>query len=397
MKRHLTRYLVSEIVPPFFFGIFTFTLVVLITKILRLIELVVTRGVPVLKIANVFALILPTFLEATIPMALLFGILLGLGRLANDQEVLGFKASGVSPTQILIPVMLIAFIAASMTLLITTWARPAASLALKRELYNIAKSRVEAGLRENVFNSDFPKILIYVEEVSPLGNALQGVLIVDRRDPVATNIVVGKVAFLLSDEESQTLSLKLFDGSVHEKRRGRSGFSQTHFSVYDFRLDLENAFSVMQKKERGPKEMSLRRLIREIHMKQQAGAKATAELMEFHQRFAFAFAPIIFGLLGVSLSMTPARSRATRSRGFAICTFWLLLYYALLSAGKALGAEGWISPVLSHWLPNMVVGISAVYLFSKVLRESPPFLQTRLEAIFGPWTRRLARLKWGNP
>jgi lipopolysaccharide export system permease protein len=397
MKRHLTRYLISEIVPPFFFGIFTFTLVVLITKILRLIELVVTRGVPVLKIANVFALILPTFLEATIPMALLFGILLGLGRLANDQEVLGFKASGVSPTQILIPVMLIALVAASMTLLITTWARPAASLALKRELYNIAKGRVEAGLRENVFNSDFPKILIYVEEVSPLGNALQGVLIVDRRDPVSTNIVVGKVAFLLSDEESQTLSLKLFDGSVHEKRRGRSGFSQTHFSVYDFRLDLENAFSVMQKKERGPKEMSVRRLIREIHIKQQAGAKATAELMEFHQRFAFAFAPIIFGLLGVSLSMTPARSRATRSRGFAICTFWLLLYYALLSAGKALGAEGWISPALSHWLPNIVVGISAVYLFSKVLRESPPFLQTRLEAIFGPWTRRLARLKWGNP
>lgn len=396
MKRHLTRYLVSEIVPPFLFGILTFTLIVLITKILRLIELVVTRGVPVLKIANVFALILPTFLEATIPMALLLGILLGLGRLSNDQEVLAFKASGVSPTQILLPVMLIAFIAASITLLITTWGRPAASLALKRELYNIAKSRVEAGLRENVFNSDFPKILIYVEEVSPLGNALQGVLIVDRREPATTNIVVAKVAFLLSDEESQTLSLKLFDGSVHEKRRGRSGFSQTHFSVYDFRLDLENAFSVMQRRERGPKEMSLRRLIREINIKQETGSKATAELMEFHQRFAYAFAPLIFGLLGVSLSMSPTRSRATRSRGFAICTFWLLFYYALLSAGKALGAEEWISPALSHWLPNIVLGMSAIYLFSKVLRESPPFIQTRLQAIFGQWNRRLARLKWRN-
>jgi lipopolysaccharide export LptBFGC system permease protein LptF len=267
---------------------------------------------------------------------------------------------------------------------------------LKRELYNIAKSRVEAGLRENVFNSDFPKILIYVEDVAPLGNALQGVMIVDRREPAATNIVVGKVAFLLSDEESQTLSLKLFDGSVHEKRRGRSGFSQTHFSVYDFRLDLENAFSVMQRKERGPKEMSLRRLIRDINVKQQNGSKVTAELIEFHQRFAFAFAPLVFGLLGVSLSMTPMRSRATRSRGFAVCTFWLLLYYALLSAGKALGAEEWISPALSQWLPNLVLGTSAIYLFSKVLRESPPYIQTRLQAIFGHWNRRLARLKWGD-
>jgi lipopolysaccharide export system permease protein len=142
--------------------------------------------------------------------------------------------------------------------------------------------------------------------------------------------------------------------------------------------------------------MSLRRLIREINIKQQTGAKATAELMELHQRFAFAFTPLIFGLLGVSLSMTAARSRATRSRGFAVCTFWLLLYYGLLSAGKALGSEEWISPALSHWLPNIVVGTSAVYLFSKVLRESPPFIQTKLQAMFGHWNRRLARLKWGN-
>jgi hypothetical protein len=67
-----------------------------------------------------------------------------------------------------------------------------------------------------------------------------------------------------------------------------------------------------------------------------------------------------------------------------------------MSAGKALGAEEWISPALSQWLPNIVLGISAIYLFSKVLREAPPFIQTKLQVVLGQWNRRLARVKWGN-
>ena len=63
------------------------------------------------------------------------------------------------------------------------FARPAANTALRKELYNIARSRIGTALREKVFNDDFPKILIYVEEIIPPGTTAQGVLIVDRRDP----------------------------------------------------------------------------------------------------------------------------------------------------------------------------------------------------------------------
>ena len=39
----------------------------------------------------------------------------------------------------------------------------------RKELYNIARSRIGTALREKVFNDDFPKILIYVEEIIPPG------------------------------------------------------------------------------------------------------------------------------------------------------------------------------------------------------------------------------------
>ena len=175
----LTRYLISEILPPFFFGLMAFTFILLIGRILKLIELVITRGVPLVQTAKLFSLILPTFLELTVPMAFLLAILLGLGRLSSDQELLAMKASGISPTQILWPLSSVAMMIAIITLLLTMFARPAANSAIKKELYNIAKSRVGTALKEKVFNDDFPNILIYVEEIIPPGSTAQGVLIVD--------------------------------------------------------------------------------------------------------------------------------------------------------------------------------------------------------------------------
>ncbi|MEK6600683.1 MAG: LPS export ABC transporter permease LptF [Candidatus Binatota bacterium] len=390
MKRTLTAYIISEVLPPFLLGLAAFTLMLLVARILRLVELVVTRGVPFLQIGKLFALILPTFLEMTVPMALLLGIFLGLGRLSGDHELLALKASGISPTQILLPIGTIALFISLITLLLTTLVRPAANLALKKELYNIAKNHVGTALREKVFNDDFPQVLIYVEDVVPPGDTSQGVLIVDRRNPARENIIFGKVALILSDEESKTINLKLFDGAIYEREKKRSSFSQTRFNTYDFKLDLEEAFSPIRKKERGPKEMSLKRLGKAIQLKEEQGLSPTAERIELHQRFSFAFAPLVLSLLGVSLVLVPTRSRASRSWGFTLCLSWLLVYYGLLSMGKALGERDILPPALALWIPNIVVGLIAIRLFRKALKESPLLIQSKLEDFSLYLNRRIA-------
>ena len=128
-------------------GLLTFTFILLIARILKLVELIVTRGIPLTQVGRLLVLILPTFLELTLPMAFLLAILLGLGRLSGDQELLALKSSGVSPVQILLPLIFVAASVAIITFLLTTWVRPAAQVALKDELYNIAKTRVATALR----------------------------------------------------------------------------------------------------------------------------------------------------------------------------------------------------------------------------------------------------------
>jgi lipopolysaccharide export system permease protein len=392
-RRTLTRYLLSEILPPLLLGLLTFTFILLIARILKLVELIVTRGIPLTQVGRLLTLILPTFLELTLPMAFLLAILLGLGRLSGDQELLALKSSGVSPLQILLPLTFLAASVAVITLLLTTWVRPAAQVALKNELYDIAKTRIGTALREKVFNDDFPNILIYVEEIIPPGNVAQGILIIDKREAAKDNIILGKVGLINTEEQTHTLSLRLFDGSIYERDRTRSGFSQTNFNIYDFKLDLDEFIGPAKMKDAGPKEMSLGRLMKTIDEKQAAGIVATPELMEFHQRIAFSFAPIVFCLLGVSLSLLPRTSRANRSWGVALCIVWLVIYYALLSLGKALGERGAFHPFIALWFPNIVIGVISLHLFRKALYESPLLLQTRFDAASLWLGQRLTRFE----
>lgn len=393
MPKTLSRYLISEILPPFLFGLAAFTFILFIARLLRLIELVIARGVPILQIGKVLSLILPTFLEMTLPMAFLLAILLGLGRLSNDQELLAMKASGIGPHQILGPIAMVAIVVAVMTLSVTMFARPAANLALKKELFHIAKSRIGTALKEKVFNDDFPKILIYVEEIIPPGDTAQGVLIVDKRTPTREQIILGRVALITTDEESNTLGFKLFDGTVYEKEKNRPGFSQTRYNIYDFKLDLDDMTGSIKRRNAGPKEMSIRHLARAIRQKVDEGKNAVPERVELQQRLSFGFIPLVFCLLGVALALLPRSTRANRSWGLMLSFFWLLVYYLVLSFGKALGDKGILHPVPALWLPNILVGGVAVYFYCKAVRESPLALQTRMEQVWGTARRYLANIK----
>ena len=396
MNRTLSTYIVSAILPPFLSGILAFTFILLVARILKLVEMVVTRGVPFLQIGKLFALILPTFLEITVPIAFLLGIFMGLGRLSNDYEIIALKASGISPIQILLPIGAIGLIISLITLFITTWVTPAANLALKNEFYKIAKTHVGTALKEKVFNDKFSKVLIYVENVVPPGNTSQGVLIIDRRISARETIIFGKVALFISDEASKTLTLKLFDGTVQERDKKQQGFSQTHFNTYDFKLDLDQAFGPVRKKEQKAKEMLFQDLRRAIHLKEEQGIRPTKELIELHRRFSFAFTPLIFCLLGVALVMVPTRSPSSRSWGIVLCLSWVLVYYALLSLGKALGQKELLPAFLALWLPNLVIGLVAIYFFRKALKESPLFIQTKLEDFSLYLRQKFARHEQGR-
>ncbi|MGH7820635.1 MAG: LptF/LptG family permease, partial [Candidatus Binatia bacterium] len=276
--------------------------------------------------------------------------------------------------------------ASLLTFVIAITLRPWSNGALKRELFEVVRSRASAGFKEKVFNNDFPGLVIYAEEIEPGGRTLKGILIADARDPTARNTVVAKIGLLLPNEETKTLTLRLLDGTIYGSNLRQKSVQRTDFNIYDFSLNL-TALTDMRIHEKDPQEMTMSELGARIAEKEARGQSAAEERIELHRKFSIPFACIAFALVGIPLGIQP--SRAVRSRGFAVSLVLIFLYYVPLTVGQTLAEKGHWAPAIGLWIPNVGFLALGAYLFSKAARESPFRSVERFEAL---WSRARARI-----
>src|SRR5262249_59219795 len=102
--RILDRYIVREIFRHALLGLLVFTFVFFVPQLVRLMELAVRHTGNGEQVFRLFLCILPAVLTFTVPMAVLIGVLLGLGRMSADSEIIAMTALGIGRRPILVPV-----------------------------------------------------------------------------------------------------------------------------------------------------------------------------------------------------------------------------------------------------------------------------------------------------
>jgi lipopolysaccharide export system permease protein len=159
----LDRYLIRELLGPFFVALGLFTCALLIDRIYHLTDLVITKGVPFPLVLQLLVFMLPSFLSLSLPMALLVAVLLAGGRLAGDLEIVACQAAGIGVVRLVRPVLVAAVGVALVGALFAMALAPLAGREFQRQLFIILKTRAVTGLKERVFNTTFPGTTIYVE------------------------------------------------------------------------------------------------------------------------------------------------------------------------------------------------------------------------------------------
>src|ERR1700693_3949651 len=177
----IDRYIAKEIVAPFALGVGLLTFALVTGRLLKLTEMVVNRGVKLGDVASLIGFIMPAFLELTFPMAVLLGVLLGFGRMSGDRELIAARACGISLYRLAIPVIAVAMVVYAMASWFAFSVRPWANSNLQAELYRLTRTRSSVGLKEKIFDSSFPGLVLYVDHISNNNGSLQGVLISDAR------------------------------------------------------------------------------------------------------------------------------------------------------------------------------------------------------------------------
>src|SRR6185369_11593026 len=122
MFRLLDRYLIREIVPYVLLGLMLLTAIIFAQEASRFSELLVVasrNGLPTETLWRVMSALVPGIMVFTLPISLLIGTLVGLGRLSGDSEIVVMGASGVSRLRMLRPVVALALVVSAVMLQVT--------------------------------------------------------------------------------------------------------------------------------------------------------------------------------------------------------------------------------------------------------------------------------------
>src|SRR5687767_10340660 len=234
MSRILDRYVVREILPPMLLALLIFTFLLTLPPFMDHLENLLAKGVGWTTVVRLLWTLVPQALGLTIPMALLVGILIGLGRLSGDRESVALLACGVSPYRLLRPVLIFAMVMTGATAYVMFEALPDANQAFRRITWDLVSKKVENDIKPRVFFADFPNFILYVHDVEP-GGTWKDVLVADTTKPEQTSVTMARRGRLALDREKRRVDLILEDGTKHDTgRRGESQdyqFTETYVSL----------------------------------------------------------------------------------------------------------------------------------------------------------------------
>ena len=400
MPKILDKYLVREILPPMVLSLLIFTFILCLPPVMEYLEALVSKGVPWSTAGRILLTLVPQALGLTIPMSLLVGLLIGLGRMSGDREAVALLACGVSPYRLLRPILLFATLAGGFHLWVMLWAIPDANQTFRQLAYGVVSQQMENDVKPQVFFTTFPGWVLYARDV-PAGGGWKDVLVADTSKADSTTVYLARRGRLILDRQKETVILVLEDGTQYSTRGADGKQVQTYRFPKELVLTLDPK-TVFPKIEilRGMNEQTVDQLWKQAAEKTKNGLPAHQEMEAIQQRFSFPAACLVFAVIGIALGLTVARDG--KLAGFVVGIAVIFGYYVILYlaqsvtrgyyAGEAGGAKPLLLAQLSRWAPNLVLlpfGIFALIWRARWAEGRLPFRSAvKLTQAMTAWLNR---------
>jgi LPS export ABC transporter permease LptF/LPS export ABC transporter permease LptG len=363
--RILDRYIVREVFRHALLGLIVFTFVLLVPQLVRLMELFVRHTGNGSQILKLFLFIFPGLFTFTLPMAILIGVLLGLGRMSADSEIIALTALGIGRRRILLPVGVLAFSGFVLTLVFTLWLAPAALRSLRQIETQLITSQISFQVQPRVFDERFPHLVLYVNDVSASGAQWHGVFLAEGKEESGSNVTLAENAIVVAEPSEGRLELHMKGGTTHEfTRSDPDHYSVTAFGDSDWPIEY-SALDASQPRQLSNPERGWRDLLGDN------GPGWREARVEMHRRFALAVACFVFALIAVPIGAQPRRGG--RAAGSLIAVVVIAAYYLLFIVGAGMSRQGALPPSVGIWFANFlffVVGLALLPRMEQFRGES---------------------------
>jgi lipopolysaccharide export system permease protein len=421
----LNRYIFKEMVVPTFLGFAFYTSIIIMQRLFDLAGLIIKRSLSGAVVGKLLVYSLPNIIVLTVPMSLLFGILIAVGRLSSDSEIVAMRALGISTRTIYRPVFLFSAMVFMLNLYLMNYVLPKGNqqfVALRAE---IMTSTVEKAVKPRVFFDQYDNVTIYVNDVDATTGQWKGVFVADSRGDESRDIstprqaanegatqnqedegvgaltasgagqriIVAETGNLSIIQPQKDIWMNLFGAETHiwdptKPDRYDHTRNQTQRILLPSKESNFDATSV----SKSFRELSLRELLEQERQlarghDNEARSNRIRARVEIHKKFSIPFACIAFGVLGLPLGIT--NRRGGKSSGFSLSIAIILVYYVMLNNGENLAVEGKIPAWFGMWAANIMLLATGIWLLGRANRDAGAARESGIFARIGAAIARM--------
>jgi lipopolysaccharide export system permease protein len=286
-----------------------------------------------------------------IPIGFLLAVLLALGRMSEDRELVAMAAAGMGPLQLIRVPVVMGAVLSGLILLFAFTSEPRGLSALKATINEIIKRNVVGDVKSGVFYEDLTNLTLYAERVDRRRQQWTNVLVHDDRDPGSPLLVLARVGGVNPAGAGEALKLTLSDGDVHRSRRESDEYTIFSFERGDIAVGLHESTSKMSRFRSPREELTPSELLLAARDARAEGQNPTPYLMALHGRLGHALAPLAFALFGTGLSLL--RRQEGRTRGFALTLGGYLGYYLASRFFENLALQGKLPVLVAGQITNV--------------------------------------------
>jgi len=359
----IDRYIARSIAVPLFGTLVLAAMLLILEKMLRLFDFVVTAGGPVSVVWRMLANLLPEYFSLGIPIGLLLGILLAFRKLALSSELDALRGIGIGFGRLLRVPYAYAIALMLLNFAIVSYVEPYARYRYEGLRFDLRSGALGAAIKVGEFNQLGKRLTLRVERSQERGTRLMGIFVqVDDRS--GTSIVAtAEAGRFLATDDPDTILFRLNNGKLIQESPKFSAPRTLAFDSYDLPIKLPTVDRFRARGDNNP-ELTLAEVARAGYGGGEKSANRLAAQANLHLRLVEVLTMLLLPLLAVALAVPPKRSSS--SLGIFLAIVMVVTYHKINQYAEQAGAQGRIDPVLALWVPFIALVVLIVWMYRTI-------------------------------
>ena len=374
------RYLARNIAVPLIGTLVLAAMLLILEKMLRLFDFVITAGGPVSVVWRMLANLLPEYFSLGIPIGLLLGILLAFRKLALSSELDAMRGMGVGYGRLLRVPYIYAAALMLVNIAIVGWVDPYARYRYEGLRFELKSGALGASIKVGEFNQFGRRMTLRIDRSEDKGTRLLGIF-TQLDDKAGTRIAATAAeGQFLSTDDPDTIIFRLKNGRLVQDDAKFAAPRTLSFESYDLPINLP-AIDPFRGRGNETKELVLPELVARAY----GGAARTEEgqlaaRANLHFRLVEVAMMLMLPLLAIALAVPPKRS--TSALGIFIGIVMVVTYHKINQYAESAGAQGRLVPELALWLPFLALVALILWMYHVIAHRPGGQPIGALEAAF---------------